>query len=266
MVPKPCCAPTQLHAISVLYFDDNSNVILKKYKNMVVRACGCHWHWRQGPTTLDRKLGWQTAVTSDSWVMTPASWPNPQPTRNEKSLSCFIPIILDRSKHPSNNMNILLHQTKRGPLQKNGTVWVSFIGNFTFLQCWATKLSVAFSISCGVFTSWVCNWVNDCVCVCGEDGVFKFVYYVCVWTPKRLLHPLPHWEGEGKKLNCCGTSPHAAFLPFSSPTKTHGGSVLRKITDEQLPHSSQTRGVDSVLSQHWKPTVVNIWFKDRKCV
>ncbi|XP_023661708.1 bone morphogenetic protein 6 isoform X2 [Paramormyrops kingsleyae] len=41
-VPKPCCAPTKLNAISVLYFDDNSNVILKKYKNMVVRACGCH--------------------------------------------------------------------------------------------------------------------------------------------------------------------------------------------------------------------------------
>ncbi|MBN3321018.1 BMP7 protein, partial [Atractosteus spatula] len=41
-VPKPSCAPTKLHAISVLYFDDNSNVILKKYKNMVVRACGCH--------------------------------------------------------------------------------------------------------------------------------------------------------------------------------------------------------------------------------
>lgn len=32
--------------------------------------------------------------------------------------------------------------------------------------------------------------------VFGEDGVF--VYYVCVWVPKRLLHPLPHWEGEGK--------------------------------------------------------------------
>ncbi|XP_062986424.1 bone morphogenetic protein 6 [Elgaria multicarinata webbii] len=41
-VPKPCCAPTKLQAISVLYFDDNSNVILKKYRNMVVRACGCH--------------------------------------------------------------------------------------------------------------------------------------------------------------------------------------------------------------------------------
>ncbi|XP_038151195.1 bone morphogenetic protein 7-like [Cyprinodon tularosa] len=41
-VPQPCCAPTQLHGISVLYFDDSSNVILKKYRNMVVRACGCH--------------------------------------------------------------------------------------------------------------------------------------------------------------------------------------------------------------------------------
>ena len=42
IVPKPDCAPTKLTAISVLYFDDNSNVILKKYRNMVVRACGCH--------------------------------------------------------------------------------------------------------------------------------------------------------------------------------------------------------------------------------
>ncbi|XP_070534124.1 bone morphogenetic protein 7-like [Ptychodera flava] len=41
-VPKPCCAPTKLSAISVLYFDDSSNVILKKYRNMVVKSCGCH--------------------------------------------------------------------------------------------------------------------------------------------------------------------------------------------------------------------------------
>ncbi|XP_078508120.1 bone morphogenetic protein 7 isoform X3 [Lissotriton helveticus] len=40
--PKACCAPTQLNPISVLYFDDSSNVILKKYRNMVVRSCGCH--------------------------------------------------------------------------------------------------------------------------------------------------------------------------------------------------------------------------------
>ncbi|XP_053320511.1 bone morphogenetic protein 7-like [Spea bombifrons] len=41
-VPRPCCAPTELIGISVLFFDDSSNVILKKYKNMVVRSCGCH--------------------------------------------------------------------------------------------------------------------------------------------------------------------------------------------------------------------------------
>ncbi|XP_063782267.1 bone morphogenetic protein 7-like isoform X2 [Pseudophryne corroboree] len=41
-VPKPRCAPTELQGISVLYFDDRSNVILKKYRNMVVRSCGCH--------------------------------------------------------------------------------------------------------------------------------------------------------------------------------------------------------------------------------
>ncbi|XP_078665640.1 bone morphogenetic protein 7-like [Branchiostoma floridae x Branchiostoma belcheri] len=41
-VPKPCCAPIKLSAISVLYFDESSNVILKKYRNMVVKSCGCH--------------------------------------------------------------------------------------------------------------------------------------------------------------------------------------------------------------------------------
>ncbi|XP_064480655.1 bone morphogenetic protein 7-like isoform X2 [Ornithodoros turicata] len=40
--PKPCCAPIRLSAIMVLYFDDSSNVILKRYKNMVVKSCGCH--------------------------------------------------------------------------------------------------------------------------------------------------------------------------------------------------------------------------------
>ncbi|XP_077286404.1 TGF-beta family member glass bottom boat [Arctopsyche grandis] len=42
LVPKPCCAPTKLTAVTVLYFLDDSNVILKKYKNMVVKSCGCH--------------------------------------------------------------------------------------------------------------------------------------------------------------------------------------------------------------------------------
>lgn len=41
-IPKPCCAPTKLSPILVLYYDDNANVVLKKYKNMVVSSCGCH--------------------------------------------------------------------------------------------------------------------------------------------------------------------------------------------------------------------------------
>ncbi|KAE8747738.1 glass bottom boat [Frankliniella occidentalis] len=41
-VPKPCCVPTKLTPISVLYFLDDSNVVLKRYKNMVVKSCGCH--------------------------------------------------------------------------------------------------------------------------------------------------------------------------------------------------------------------------------
>lgn len=41
-VPKPCCAPTQHSGISVLYLDDKSNVVLKKYRNMVATRCGCH--------------------------------------------------------------------------------------------------------------------------------------------------------------------------------------------------------------------------------
>jgi hypothetical protein len=41
-VPKPCCAPMKLSGISVLYLDSSSNVVLKKFRNMVVKTCGCH--------------------------------------------------------------------------------------------------------------------------------------------------------------------------------------------------------------------------------
>ena len=42
-VPKPCCGPTRLSPISVLFYDDNNNVVLKKYSDMVVEECGCQW-------------------------------------------------------------------------------------------------------------------------------------------------------------------------------------------------------------------------------
>uniref|UniRef100_G3T651 TGF-beta family profile domain-containing protein n=1 Tax=Loxodonta africana TaxID=9785 RepID=G3T651_LOXAF len=41
-VPKACCAPIKLSATSVLYYDSSNNVILRKHRNMVVKACGCH--------------------------------------------------------------------------------------------------------------------------------------------------------------------------------------------------------------------------------
>ena len=40
-IPQPCCAPVQLSAITVLFLDDQNNVVLKKYQNMVVKTCGC---------------------------------------------------------------------------------------------------------------------------------------------------------------------------------------------------------------------------------
>ena len=40
--PAPCCAPTKLNAISVLYYDEKQNVVLKKFQDMVVKSCGCH--------------------------------------------------------------------------------------------------------------------------------------------------------------------------------------------------------------------------------
>ncbi|XP_059386118.1 bone morphogenetic protein 2-like [Carassius carassius] len=39
---KPCCVPDVLHPISLLYFDDEENVVLKQYDDMVAGSCGCH--------------------------------------------------------------------------------------------------------------------------------------------------------------------------------------------------------------------------------
>ncbi|KAF5294025.1 hypothetical protein FQA39_LY13579 [Lamprigera yunnana] len=40
-VPKACCVPTQLNAISMLYLDEENKVVLKNYKEMAVVGCGC---------------------------------------------------------------------------------------------------------------------------------------------------------------------------------------------------------------------------------
>jgi Transforming growth factor beta like domain len=41
-VDTPCCVPNKLYSISLLYFDDDENVILKQYDEMVAASCGCH--------------------------------------------------------------------------------------------------------------------------------------------------------------------------------------------------------------------------------
>lgn len=40
-IPKPCCAPTKLGAISVLYIPKETSVHLRKYPKMVAKNCGC---------------------------------------------------------------------------------------------------------------------------------------------------------------------------------------------------------------------------------
>lgn len=40
-VERPCCVPTKLLSISILFLDDNANVVLKMYEDMVADRCGC---------------------------------------------------------------------------------------------------------------------------------------------------------------------------------------------------------------------------------
>ncbi|KAH9496555.1 Bone morphogenetic protein 7 [Bulinus truncatus] len=39
--PVPCCAPKDYSSISLLYYDDKSSVVLKKFRDMKVKTCGC---------------------------------------------------------------------------------------------------------------------------------------------------------------------------------------------------------------------------------
>ncbi|XP_026860860.2 bone morphogenetic protein 2-like [Electrophorus electricus] len=41
-VERPCCVPDVLYPISLLYFDDEENVVLKQYDDMVAGNCACH--------------------------------------------------------------------------------------------------------------------------------------------------------------------------------------------------------------------------------
>uniref|UniRef100_A0A3Q3K3I6 TGF-beta family profile domain-containing protein n=1 Tax=Monopterus albus TaxID=43700 RepID=A0A3Q3K3I6_MONAL len=41
-IEMPCCVPDKLFSINLLYFDDDENVVLKQYNDMVAGSCGCH--------------------------------------------------------------------------------------------------------------------------------------------------------------------------------------------------------------------------------
>ena len=41
-VARPCCVPSRLLSLSLLYYDENDNVVLKQYGEMVADSCGCH--------------------------------------------------------------------------------------------------------------------------------------------------------------------------------------------------------------------------------
>ncbi|XP_078518320.1 bone morphogenetic protein 2-like [Lissotriton helveticus] len=40
-VPRPCCVPTTLRSIALLYLDQDEKLVLKNYQDMVVEGCGC---------------------------------------------------------------------------------------------------------------------------------------------------------------------------------------------------------------------------------
>lgn len=41
LTPQPCCVPVRLSPVSMLYYDNNDNVVLRHYQDMVVDQCGC---------------------------------------------------------------------------------------------------------------------------------------------------------------------------------------------------------------------------------
>lgn len=74
-VPKACCAPTKLSPISVLFYDDNNNVILKKHRNMVVKTCGCLWPLNIPPLCRP-EVGRRREVHRNQFPLADIGWTN----------------------------------------------------------------------------------------------------------------------------------------------------------------------------------------------
>ena len=41
VVPKLCCVPTRYEPLTMMYVNEQSNVLMKKFEQMVVKECGC---------------------------------------------------------------------------------------------------------------------------------------------------------------------------------------------------------------------------------
>ena len=52
-IPKPCCAPTKLDEMTMIYHDDGNRVIMRKHRDMIVSSCGCHWSTESSKSTSE---------------------------------------------------------------------------------------------------------------------------------------------------------------------------------------------------------------------
>lgn len=40
-IPPPCCVPIEMESLAILYIDVEGKIVVKKYPDMEVKACGC---------------------------------------------------------------------------------------------------------------------------------------------------------------------------------------------------------------------------------
>ena len=62
--PNPCCSPKLLDPLTVVYYHDSKTLLYKKYKDMVVRSCGCNWTKANRPERTNAIRLWRHPATS----------------------------------------------------------------------------------------------------------------------------------------------------------------------------------------------------------
>lgn len=40
-VPQPCCVADKLQPVTLLFYDEYDNIVLKTYSDMIVESCAC---------------------------------------------------------------------------------------------------------------------------------------------------------------------------------------------------------------------------------